>query len=113
MLDTLIETVSGIGPILGAIVLSEIGDITRFKDASKLVVFAGIDPTVKQSGEFIGTQNKKNLKGIFAIGLLDITPYFVISFLKIKNFINKLLTSHSWSLALMPQRISKKYLTWS
>ncbi|HDI3056366.1 transposase [Clostridium botulinum] len=34
------------------------GDIARFKNASKLVAFAGIDPTVKQSGQFIGTKNK-------------------------------------------------------
>lgn len=57
-LDTPIETIPGIGPVLGAIILSEIGDITRFKNGSKLVAFAGIDPTVKQSGEFIGTKNK-------------------------------------------------------
>jgi transposase len=62
-LNTPIETIPGIGPILGAVILSEIGDITRFKDASKLVAFAGIDPTVKQSGEFIGTQNKMSKRG--------------------------------------------------
>jgi transposase len=62
-LDTPIETIPGIGPVLGAIILSEIGDITRFKNASKLVAFAGIDPTVKQSGEFIGTKNKMSKRG--------------------------------------------------
>lgn len=62
-LDTPIETIPGIGPVLGAIILSEIGDITRFKDASKLVAFAGIDPTVKQSGEFTGTKNKMSKRG--------------------------------------------------
>jgi transposase len=62
-LDTPIETIPGIGPVLGAIILSEIGDITRFKDASKLVAFAGIDPTVKQSGEFMGTKNKMSKRG--------------------------------------------------
>lgn len=62
-LNTPIETIPGIGPILGSIILSEIGDITRFKDASKLVAFAGIDPTVKQSGEFVGTKNKMSKRG--------------------------------------------------
>ncbi|PIH05042.1 hypothetical protein CS538_07610 [Clostridium combesii] len=51
------------GPVLGAIILSEIGDIARFKNASKLVAFAGIDPTVKQSGQFIGTKNKMSKCG--------------------------------------------------
>ena len=40
-----------------------IGDITRFKDASKLVAFTGIDPTIKQSGEFVGTHNKMSKRG--------------------------------------------------
>lgn len=62
-LDTPIETIPGIGPVLGAIILSEIGDITRFKNASKLVAFAGIDPTIKQSGEFVGTRNKMSKRG--------------------------------------------------
>lgn len=62
-LDTPIETIPGIGPVLGAIILSEIGDIARFKDGSKLVAFAGIDPTVKQSGEFMGTKNKMSKRG--------------------------------------------------
>ncbi|WP_243124181.1 IS110 family transposase [Clostridium tyrobutyricum] len=35
----------------------------RFKDGSKLVAFAGIDPSVKQSGEFVGTKNKMSKRG--------------------------------------------------
>jgi transposase len=62
-LDTPIETIPGIGPVLGAIIIGEIGDIKRFKDGSKLVAFAGIDPTVKQSGEFVGTKNKMSKRG--------------------------------------------------
>jgi len=62
-LDTTIETIPGIGPILGAIIVSEIGDINRFNHASKLVAYAGIDPTVKQSGEFNGTKNRMSKRG--------------------------------------------------
>lgn len=61
--DTPIQTLPGVGPILGAIILSEIGDISRFKDASKLVAFTGIDPSIKQSGEFVGTHNKMSKRG--------------------------------------------------
>lgn len=61
--DTPIQTLPGVGPVLGAIILSEIGDITRFKDASKLVAFAGVDPSIKQSGEFVGTHNKMSKRG--------------------------------------------------
>ena len=62
-LGTTIETTPGIGPILGAIIVSEIGDINRFSHASKLVAYAGIDPTVKQSGEFNATKNRMSKRG--------------------------------------------------
>lgn len=62
-LGTTIETIPGIGPVLGAIIVSEIGDIDRFSHASKLVAYAGIDPTVKQSGEFNATKNRMSKRG--------------------------------------------------
>lgn len=45
-------TISGIGRILAAAILGEIGDIRRFKNAKALVAYAGLDPRVAQSGEF-------------------------------------------------------------
>ena len=62
-LGTTIETIPGIGPVLGAIIVSEIGDINSFSHASKLVAYAGIDPTVKQSGEFNATKNRMSKRG--------------------------------------------------
>ena len=56
-LNSVITSVSGIGEKLGAVILSEIGDIHRFKSADKLAAYAGIDPTVKQSGTFCGVKN--------------------------------------------------------
>lgn len=61
--DSTIDTVPGVGQVLGAIILSEIGDISRFSEPAKLVAFAGIDPTVKQSGEFTGTKNRMSKRG--------------------------------------------------
>lgn len=61
--DTCITTIPGIGNILGATIISEIGDISRFDSAVKLAAFAGIDPTVKQSGEFTGTHNHMSKRG--------------------------------------------------
>lgn len=61
--NTVITSIPGIGPILGAVILSEIGDIARFKSAEKLAAFAGIDPTVKQSGDFVGTRNYMSKRG--------------------------------------------------
>ena len=58
-----ITTITGIGDVLGAIIVSEIGDINRFERPNQLVAFAGLDVTVKQSGEFSGTKNKISKRG--------------------------------------------------
>ena len=61
--NQVVTTISGIGTILGAIIVSEIGDIHRFDSPSKLVAFAGLDVKVNQSGEFSGTKNKISKRG--------------------------------------------------
>jgi len=43
--------------------LSEIGDVRRFESSAKLAAFAGIDPAVKQSGDFNGTHCKMSKRG--------------------------------------------------
>lgn len=58
-----ITTISGIGDVLGAIIIGEIGDINRFERPNQLVAFAGLDVTVKQSGEFSGTKNRISKRG--------------------------------------------------
>ncbi|MFR4684398.1 MAG: IS110 family transposase [Anaerobutyricum hallii] len=58
-----LHTIPGIGMIAAATILAEIGDINRFKSSSALVAFAGIDPTVRQSGEFSSTHNHMSKRG--------------------------------------------------
>jgi len=62
-LSSPITTITGIGPVLGAAILGEIGDINRFSHPSKLVAFSGLDAKVVQSGEFTGTQGKMSKRG--------------------------------------------------
>lgn len=62
-MDSHLTSVPGIGVVLAATIESEIGDINRFSSPEKLVAFAGIDPTVKQSGEFNGTKNRMSKRG--------------------------------------------------
>ena len=47
---SLLQTVPGIGPVLGLTIASEIGDITRFATPRKLVGYTGLCPRVYQSG---------------------------------------------------------------
>jgi len=61
--NQVITTIPGIGDTLGAIIVSEIGDINRFDAPNKLVAFAGLDVKVTQSGEFTGTKQHISKRG--------------------------------------------------
>ena len=58
-----LTSIPGVGTVLAATILSEIGDISRFSSADKLLAFAGLDPSVKQSGEFKSNQNRMSKRG--------------------------------------------------
>jgi len=58
-----ITSIPGVGPITGAIILAEIGDVQRFATPEKLVAYAGIDPTVYQSGQFTASQTRMSKRG--------------------------------------------------
>lgn len=61
--DSQLTSIPGVGTVLAATILSEIGDISRFSSANKLLAFAGLDPSVKQSGEFKSNQNRMSKRG--------------------------------------------------
>lgn len=60
----LLTTIPGIGPILAAVILAEIGSIDRFIPTQKdgrtadgihrLLAFAGLDPRIRESGQWTG-----------------------------------------------------------
>lgn len=49
-----LDTILGIGPVLAAGIISEIGDISRFSEETSLARYAGLTWTVNQSGSFRG-----------------------------------------------------------
>jgi len=53
-LNSPIFTIPGIGKTTGAAILAEIGDISHFDSAVKLIAFAGLDPKLKSSGTYQG-----------------------------------------------------------
>ena len=59
----LLATIPGIGKKIAHILASEIGDIKRFKSAKQLVAYCGIDPAVRQSGNFSATKNHITKRG--------------------------------------------------
>ena len=62
-LNSPITTIPGIGPVNGANILGEIGDISRFSNPSKLVAYSGIDASVSQSGDYESTHNHMSKRG--------------------------------------------------
>lgn len=62
-LDSVIMTIPGIGYINGGMILGEIGDIARFTTPSKLLAFAGLDPSVYQSGNFQAKHTRMSKRG--------------------------------------------------
>lgn len=63
LLNSPILTIPGVGYTLGSMIISEIGDIKRFSNPSKLLAFAGLDPIVKQSGNFQADTMKISKRG--------------------------------------------------
>ena len=61
--DSVIMTIPGIGYINGGMILGEIGDIHRFSSPSKLLAFAGLDPSVYQSGNYSARRTRMSKRG--------------------------------------------------
>lgn len=53
--DCYLHTIPNASPVIVACILSEIGNIRRFRNSSALAAYADINPTVRQSGEFCST----------------------------------------------------------
>jgi len=51
-LNSPITTIPGIGTVLGAVILAEIGNINSFASDAKLLAFAGCEPSTYQSGKY-------------------------------------------------------------
>lgn len=61
--DSVIMSIPGIGYINGGMILGEIGDIHRFSCPKKLLAFAGLDPSVYQSGNFQAKKTRMSKRG--------------------------------------------------
>jgi len=59
----LIQTVKGAGFLTAVTLMCEIGDFSAFSSPKQLFAYFGLDPSVKQSGNFTGTKNKMSKRG--------------------------------------------------
>lgn len=60
---SIIKSIPGIGDNLAARIISELGDMTRFKKKNELVAFAGLDPRISESGQNDGDHMHITKKG--------------------------------------------------
>lgn len=61
--DNVITSIPGISFMTAAIIISEIGDINRFDNPNQVLAFAGLDPSVKQSGTFNASSTRMSKRG--------------------------------------------------
>lgn len=62
-MDSVIKTIPGIGFLNGAMIIGEIGDISRFEKPCQLLAYAGLDPSVYQSGNFKAAKTRMSKRG--------------------------------------------------
>lgn len=58
-----IISIPGISYGLGSIILAEIGDIKNFESPARLLAFAGLEPSIHQSGSYNATQSRMVKRG--------------------------------------------------
>lgn len=59
----LLLSIPGVGDLTASSILAEIGDISNFPSSKQLTAFAGLDPSVYQSGNFRASNNKISKRG--------------------------------------------------
>lgn len=62
-INTPLITIPGIGYIIAAIILAEIGDINNFSSPAKLLAFAGMEPSTYQSGKYTASNTNMVKRG--------------------------------------------------
>ncbi len=63
IIDSPILSIPGIGINLGAIIIAEIGDFSRFDNPDKILAFAGCSPSTYQSGQLYSSHAKMEKRG--------------------------------------------------
>jgi transposase len=62
-MNSVIKTIPGIGNLNGAMIIGEIGDINRFQKPCQLLAYAGLDPSIYQSGNFKAARTRMSKRG--------------------------------------------------
>ena len=79
-LDSPITTIPGIKNRMGAMILAEIGDFTRFDNPDKILAYAGLSPSTYQSGQMTSSYARMEKRGsrYLRYALFNATQYVCI-----------------------------------
>ena len=89
----ILRSIKGVGPKTGVPFLAEMGSVENFSSPKKLIAFAGMDPSVCQSGKFIG-KSKLSKRGnrhlrraiyLMTAAVVSQNPFFKAYFLRRKR----------------------------
>lgn len=62
-IDSPVLSIPGISYALGAVIVAEVGDFSRFDSSDKILAFAGCSPTTYQSGQLYSSHAKMEKRG--------------------------------------------------
>lgn len=62
-IDSPIFSIPGLGETMGATILAEIGDFSRFSSPDKILAFSGMSPSTYQSGQMYSSHAKMEKRG--------------------------------------------------
>jgi transposase len=89
----ILQSIRGVGPNTAASFLAEMGTVEDFPSYKKLIAFAGLDPSLHQSGKFVG-KSKISKRGnrhlrraiyLMAASVASQNPFFKSYFIKRKK----------------------------
>jgi transposase len=60
---SIITTIPGIGTRMGAMILAEVGDFSKFSSADKILAYAGLSPSTYQSGHLVNCYSHMEKRG--------------------------------------------------
>ena len=108
-IDTPILSIPGISFKLAGSILGEIGDISRFDSPSKLLAFAGLDPSMYQSGKFFSTHSVMVKRGskYLRFALMNASRMVCMNDAVFNNFKNKKMSEGKHYMVAMGH-VSKK-----
>lgn len=109
----LLKTIPGVGEISATLIMSEIANISRFETPKKLCAYAGIVPSVYQSGntERYGRITKHG-PGQLRLMLVECADVAIRHDERFRKFFSKIYKKKGWNVAITAVAHKMLYIMW-